>query len=100
MHLKMHETPINVLRFLRKRIREVPKRQLAMFNELILKLNLGHPKLMLQALLKLRNRRIKQQLLPRVEEQDQRKDQPNEDRELERIYQHLEELYYQEFLGD
>lgn len=55
---------------------------------------------MLQALLKLRNRRIKQQLLPRVEEQDQRKDQPNEDRELERIYQHLEELYYQEFLGD
>lgn len=71
-----------------------------MLCELILKLNLGHPKLMLQALLKLRDRRIKQQLLPRVEEQDQRKDQPNEDRELERIYQHLEELYYQEFLGD
>lgn len=70
VHRKMHETPRNVLRFLRKLIREVPKRQLTMLSELVLKRNIGHPKLMLQDLLKLRNRGRKQQLLPRVEEQN------------------------------
>lgn len=72
VHRKMHETSRNVLWFLCKLVGKVPKRQLAMLSDLILKLNRGHPKLMLQDLLKRRNRRVKQQLLPWVEKQDQR----------------------------
>ena len=60
VHRKMHETPGNVLWFLREWVGKIPQRQLTLLRELVLKWDWGHPKLMLQDFLKLRDRRVEQ----------------------------------------